>query len=153
DPTVVQVLNEQFIPLRIDANRDSPLTDLLRIQSFPTLVLAASDGKILHQIEGYVEAVRLHEQLQRLLASVGNPEWMLRDYDTAVKASAAADFARAFALLKSIIQDGKERPVQLKAAQLVQDLEQQAAVRLARAKQLHEKGETPEALPLLSELV
>jgi thioredoxin-related protein len=152
DPAVVQVLNEQFIPLKVDANRDAPLTDLLRIQSFPTLVLAASDGKILTSIEGYVEVARLHEQLQRILASVGNPEWMTRDYEAAVKAIAAADYSQAIVLLKGILEDGKDRPVQVKAGQLVQDLEQQAATRLARVKQLQEKGEAAEAMPLLSEL-
>src|SRR5438128_9025492 len=71
DPLVIRLLNEQFIPLKIDANRDAALADILRIQSFPTLVLAASDGKILGSIEGYVEAARLYDQLQRILASVG----------------------------------------------------------------------------------
>src|SRR5947209_5733479 len=33
DPTVVQVLNEQFIPLKIDANRDGPLAEFLHVQA------------------------------------------------------------------------------------------------------------------------
>ncbi len=152
DPSVVHLLNEQFIPLKVDAHREAPLTEFLRIQSFPTLILAASDGKILAAIEGYVVAPRLYDQLQRILASVGNPEWMTRDYDAAVKAISAADYARAIALVKGILEDGKERPVQVKAAQLLQELEQQAATRLARARQLQDQGETAEVLTHLSEL-
>src|SRR5439155_23341439 len=74
DPAVVQVLNEQFIPLKVDANRDGPLAEFLHVQAFPTLVFAACDGKILNSIEGYLEAPRFYDQLQRILASVGNPE-------------------------------------------------------------------------------
>lgn len=153
DPTVVHVLNEQFIPLKVDAQKEALLAEILHIQSYPTLVLAAPDGKILGTLEGYQEAARLHEQLQRVLASVGNPEWMTRDYEAAVKATAAADFARALALLKGITEDGRERPIQVKAAQVLEDLEQQAGMRLARAKQWQEKGETAEALRLVSDLV
>src|SRR5438067_13820048 len=40
DPQVVDVLNEQFIPLKVEAARDPRLTEALRIQSYPTLVLA-----------------------------------------------------------------------------------------------------------------
>ena len=43
--------------------------------------------------------------------------------------------------------------MQVKAKQLLQDLEQQAAGRLARAKQLADKGETTEAIDTVSELV
>src|SRR5262249_45306929 len=112
DPTVVGVMNERFIPLKIDAEREVKLAQVLRIQSYPTVVLAAPDGKILGTLEGYQDAARFHENLQRALASVSNPEWMLRDYQAATAAIASADYARAVALLKSIGEDGKTRPVQ-----------------------------------------
>src|SRR5439155_2447315 len=147
------VLNEQFIPLKVDAQRDPRLTEALRIQSYPTLVLAAPDGKILGTLEGYMEAGRLHDHLQRVLVALGNPEWMARDYQEAAKAIAASDYARAIALLKSIAQDGQNLPAQIKARQLLQDLEQQAANQLARARQLDEKGQTEEAAALFAELL
>src|SRR5262249_27111323 len=62
------------------------------------------------------------------------------------------DYARAVSLLKSIILDGKDLPVQTKAKQVLGDLEERAAGRLAHAKQLEEKGEFPEAIARLSEL-
>ncbi len=153
DPRVVEVMNDQFIPLKVDAHRDARLTEFLRIQAFPTVVLAGPDGKILGTLEGYMEAGRFHDHLQRVLAGLRNPEWMARDYQEAAKAIAASDYARAIALLKSITQDGKDLPAQIKAKQVLRDLEQQAAGRLARAKQLDEKGQTSEAMALLSELL
>jgi thioredoxin-related protein len=153
DPTVVSVLNDRFIPLRIDASKDAPLAEALRIQSYPTCVIAAPDGKILGTVEGFTEAIRFNELLQRVLASVSNPEWMNRDYQEAVKAIAASDFARAIALLRSVIEDKGNRPVQVKSKQLLDDLEQQAAGLLARAKQHVDKGQSDEAITRITELV
>jgi thioredoxin-related protein len=153
DPTIVTVLNTEFVPLRVDAEREAALAEAMRVSSYPTLVLAAPDGKILGTLEGYVEAPRLHEQLQRVLAVLNNPEWMKRDYQEASKAIGSADYARAVALLKAILEDGGNRPVQIKARQLQADLEQLAAGRLARAKQMDEKGQTSEAINTASELI
>jgi tetratricopeptide (TPR) repeat protein len=153
DPAVVGVLNDRFIPLRIDASKDVPLAEALRIQSFPTCVIAAADGKILATVEGFREAIRFNELLQRVLASLSNPEWMNRDYQEAVKAIAASDFARAIALLRSVIEDKGNRPVQMKSRQLLDDLEQQAAGLLARAKQHLDRGQSDEAITRITELV
>ncbi len=153
DPAVAEVINSKFIPLKVDAHRNAALSDALRIQAFPTVVLAASDGKILATLEGYMEPIRFHEQLQRTLVSVSNPEWMNRDYLEAGKAVAGSDYARAIALLKGVTEDGQNRPMQLKARQLLNELDQQAATRLARAKQYEDKGQTTEAMETLTELV
>jgi thioredoxin-like negative regulator of GroEL len=153
DPTISRALNEQFIPLKVDAQRSPTLTELLRVQSFPTVVLAAPDGKILGTMEGYTETGRFLEHLNRALASVANPEWMAKDYEEATQAVAAGDYTRAVALLKSIGEDGQRRPIQVKARTLLADLEQQAAVRLARAKQLEDKGQTTEAVDTLTNLL
>jgi thioredoxin-related protein len=152
DPRLVEVMNERFIPIKVDGERDARLTEALRVQSYPTLVLAAPDGRILGMLEGYMDAGRLSDHLQRVLAGLGNPEWMARDYQEAARAIASSDYARAIALLKSITVDGKDLPVQVKAKQVLRDLEQQASGRLARAKQLDEKGQTKEAVAQLSEL-
>src|SRR5262249_55162253 len=153
DPSIVGVMNEKFLPLKIDAEREPGLTNALRVQNYPSLILAAPDGKILGTVEGYLDAGRFHEYLQRALAAVSNPEWMVRDYQEAAKAVAASDYARGVALLKNIGADGKERPIQAKAKQLRQEVEQQAAGRLARAKQLDDKGQPAEATEILTDLL
>jgi thioredoxin-like negative regulator of GroEL len=153
EPAVAGLLNERFIPLRIDADREPRLAADLHIESYPTVVLASADRQILDVQVGFLEAARFQEKLQRALAVASSPEWMARDYDAAGRAIAASDYARAIALLRSIIEDGQQRPVQVKARQLLQDLEQQAAGRVARARQLVEKGQTTEAMETLTELV
>jgi thioredoxin-like negative regulator of GroEL len=153
DPTVANVINERFVALKIDAERDAPLASALRIQSYPTVVLASADGKILDMQEGFLEAQRFMEKLNKVLANTTDPDWMLRDYDGAAKAIAAADYAKAVALLKHVIEDNGQKAVQVKSRQLLQDLEQQAEGRLARAKQQVDNGQTTDALETLTELV
>src|SRR4051794_36245420 len=46
DEYVVKAMNEKFIPLKIDADRETNLVQLLNIRMYPTVVLAAPDGKI-----------------------------------------------------------------------------------------------------------
>lgn len=153
DPTIMVLVNEQFVPLRINAQQNPWLTDKLFIRSFPTVILASPEGKILGSIEGYVDVPRFQDHVQRALSGLNNPEWMTRDYQAAAKAIAESDYSRAMALLKGIVEDGKNRPVQVKAQQLLQDLEQQGVNRLARAKQLLDKGQTPQALETVTDLL
>jgi thioredoxin-like negative regulator of GroEL len=152
DETVLRVMKERFIALKVDAEKESGLAQALRIQSYPTIVIAAPDGKIIATQEGYVEAGRFHEQLQRALATITNPDWMLKDYKEAVKAVDRSDYARALTLLRRIVDDGNQRPVQVRAQRLVKDLEQRAADRLARARQLNAKGEASAASDALTDL-
>ena len=67
DARVVKELNERFIPIKIDAEEQAQLATALGIESFPTLLFAAPDGKILGIHEGFVETGRFQKQLQRAL--------------------------------------------------------------------------------------
>jgi len=73
DPTVVKALAEQFIPVKINADKDTTLAQVLGINSYPTLVFAAPNGKIISQQDGYVDAVQFGQQLQRLQSDTGRP--------------------------------------------------------------------------------
>lgn len=67
DARVVKELNERFVPIKIDAEEQEKLATALGIDSFPTLVFAAPDGKILGTHSGFVDAARFGKQLQRAL--------------------------------------------------------------------------------------
>jgi tetratricopeptide (TPR) repeat protein len=153
DPTIIKTLNEKFVPLKIDATQEPQLTKLLNIARYPTVILAGPDGKILGTLEGFQDAARLQGDLQRAVTAVSNPEWMIRDYQIANKSIADRDFARAVALLKAIMEDGKARPVQINAGLLLKQVEQQAAGELAQVKQMIDKGKNNEATALLTKLV
>jgi outer membrane protein assembly factor BamD (BamD/ComL family) len=153
DPAIVRMLNEQFVPLKVDGTKDKVLTEALKVQGYPTLILAGPDGKILQTIEGYVDAARFREHLQGALNIVANPEWLQRNYQDAAKAAAAGDYARAITFLRAMLEDRQNRPIQQQALVLLQDIELQANQRLLRARQMEDRGQYLEALDSLSELM
>jgi thioredoxin-like negative regulator of GroEL len=152
DPAVVALLNERCIPLHIDAARSPDLIEKMNIQNYPTLVYASPEGRILGYQEGFIEAPVFREQIQRAVNTVSTPEWMTRDFEEASKAAAQKEYPRALSLLKSIVEDGKERQVQTKARRLIQEVEQHAAEQLAAAKQKADKGDTAEAMKSAGEV-
>jgi tetratricopeptide (TPR) repeat protein len=75
DPAIAALLNEQYIPIKIDPQRDAALIQKLQITSFPTLLLAAPDGRIITIFEGYIEAEKLMTHLQAGVVSCqGKPK-------------------------------------------------------------------------------
>jgi thioredoxin-related protein len=153
NPTIAKTINDHFIPLRIDGNLEPDLVNKLQIESYPTVILADADGKILGLMEGFHDASRFQEKLLRALAQVAHPEWMQTNLQLAAKAAAASDYAKAITLLKGILEDGKNRPIQQKAKKQLDDIEKQAAGQLAKAKQMNDKGQAQEAIKVLTELV
>jgi thioredoxin-like negative regulator of GroEL len=152
DPAVVNLLNERFIPLKIDGDRSPALAAALRVQKYPTLVIAAPGGAVLNYQEGFLEPAALAELMHNALLAVFTPEWMARDFQAATEAREKGDYARALALLRDVVEDGKDRPVQAKARQLLKELEEQAATRVARARELADGGRRSEAVDALNEV-
>lgn len=147
DPRVAGLINERFIPLKLDGDIEKNLTTFLGINAFPTFVLAGSDGKILHPpLVGYQDAPVFFEHLQRVLANNSEPDWMLRDHQLAVKLIQGKEYARAIGTLRRIVEDGKARPVQTASLKLLQDLEGLGQERLGKAKDLVAKGQLVEAM-------
>jgi uncharacterized protein YyaL (SSP411 family) len=68
DSSVVKLLADRFIPVKVAADREPQLAEALGVQSFPTLVFARPDGKILGVHDGYVDAEKFKGQLQRALS-------------------------------------------------------------------------------------
>jgi thioredoxin-like negative regulator of GroEL len=153
DPAVVSLLNERCIPLKLNAEQHARLVELLRVQNYPTLVFASPEGKILGYQEGFIEAAPLQERLKQLFTTAPNDGSTNRDLQEAVRAVAAGEYARAIALLNTVIENSKDTPVRNQAKQLLQDLEQQAAGRCAEARQLVENGKVTQAVETVTELV
>jgi tetratricopeptide (TPR) repeat protein len=153
DATITTLVASGFVPLKLDATRAPEIAKALKVQMYPTTVLAAPDGKIHAFIEGYIEADRLGEQLKRTANAVATADWAARDFNEASKALASSDYPRAVTLLKGIVKDAGDKPVGAKAKQILDDVEKIAAGKLARAKQLEAQGQTQEAMDVLAEAV
>jgi uncharacterized protein YyaL (SSP411 family) len=153
DPRIASMLASGFVTLRVDANREPALARALKVQVYPTLVLAGADGKIHAFIEGYMEADRLAEHMKRTVANATTPDWAARDYNEASKAIGVADYPRAVSLLKGVVKEAADKPVGVKARQVLEDIEKQAAGRVARAKDLELHGRTAEAMDALTDVM
>ena len=153
DAGIANLIGGGFVPLKLDATRAPELAKALKVQVYPTMVLAAPDGKIHAFIEGYLETDRLAEQLKRTTNMVATADWASRDFNEASKALAASDYPRAVTLLKGIVKEAGEKPVGAKAKQILDDVEKIAAGKLARAKQLEEQGKPQDAMDVLAEAV
>jgi thioredoxin-related protein len=70
DPKVVKLLNEQFIPVKIDANKHPRLTEALNVDSFPTLILATAEGKVVGRHPGFADVGQLTGLLGKAPAAV-----------------------------------------------------------------------------------
>ncbi len=68
DPGVVKLVNEHFVPLKLEASQLPHVTQALQVQRFPTLVFAAPNGTILMRREGFEEASLFLVRLQQVLA-------------------------------------------------------------------------------------
>jgi tetratricopeptide (TPR) repeat protein len=148
DPAIVHQLNSRFVALKIDASRHSTLADFLKIQSFPTLVFATAQGRVLGSHEGYLEAPALKDQLERVLAATGDLEWMQRNFAEAARAREQGDFTKALGLLKPILEEGKDRPIYPRTVQQVKELEHLVKTTPARVQEpkVAQPTKTPEPI-------
>jgi thioredoxin-like negative regulator of GroEL len=154
DPRIVNALNEQFIPLKINGLDDTQLATHLQINLFPTIVLATPEGRIARDpLVGFQEADVLHEQLQRLVTSLAPSDTLKREYENAVKWEAAGEYTRAINALRNILDSERGRDQHKNSRELLQKIEKRAEIQLARAKELQDKGQAAEALETLTEML
>ncbi len=151
DAKVIGVVNERFIPLKLDGEKELSLVQALRITSYPTIVFAAPDKHILGTLEGFQEAGKFLDGLQRALVALTPSDWMNRDLQNATKWTTAGDFARAIPALRNLLEEPKAKPLHPQASKLLADIEKKAAQHVAHARALQEKGQLPEAIEVLTE--
>lgn len=65
DRAVVELLNDKFIPVKVDGERDERLTQSVGVQAFPTLVLVSAEGKIVGRHEGFTDVAKLMTLLRQ----------------------------------------------------------------------------------------
>jgi len=70
DPTVSEVLNEQFVCLKLNAEADinEDLVQLYRIKSYPTFVFVNQNGELIYKESGYRSAEELRSICENILS-------------------------------------------------------------------------------------
>lgn len=67
DPTVVNIVNKNFVPFKLHRDQYGWLAEALNVKGYPTMVLASPTGKIVVVQEGYVDASTFQRQLEQVL--------------------------------------------------------------------------------------
>lgn len=67
DPAVIALLTRKFVAVRIDGNKEQTFVQQLKVQMYPTTIVAAPDGKILSFLGGYVSAEQFQEHARKAL--------------------------------------------------------------------------------------
>ncbi|MGF1582306.1 MAG: thioredoxin family protein [Gemmataceae bacterium] len=65
DPTIVRMLNTQFVPVKLHSRDNRDLVDALGIDAYPTFVFAGPDDAIYEIRKGTLDTRKLYEKLQK----------------------------------------------------------------------------------------
>ncbi len=143
DGAVAALLNQQFVAVKVDGHRNPFLTQNLKVDGFPTAVLASPDGVILDRVEGYLAPAPFADHLRK--AAAASADWPARAYTEATNALAAQDFPRAIEWLRRVTTAPTNHPAKAKAVQTLAQLENRAAETVTQAVHLHQQGREGEA--------
>ena len=100
DPRVATLMNNRFVLLKIDADREPALANHLNIRSYPTLYFADSTGKIINVVNGFKEADEFHEIIQASLSKIPPPDGLQQDYQAAVQQTQQRNYAAALPVFR-----------------------------------------------------
>jgi thioredoxin-related protein len=67
DPAVIAYINENFIPIKVNADREKEAADLFRVRALPDNWFIAEDGKPIGHQPGYITPVQLKGILKMLI--------------------------------------------------------------------------------------
>jgi thioredoxin-related protein len=75
EPEMVKYVNDNFVPVHLDVDRDKKVASILEIKSLPCTVVLSPDADVLGRIEGFAKAPALYKQLAaaRKLQSAVSP--------------------------------------------------------------------------------
>jgi thioredoxin-related protein len=59
DPAVIAALNRDFIPIRVDSDRDKPTASLYRVKGLPDTWFISESGEIIGHRPGYISTDQL----------------------------------------------------------------------------------------------
>lgn len=95
DSAVATSLKNGFVTIKVQASNDPELVKALRINLFPTTVLAGPDGTIHAFINGYVSPEQMQAHLVKTLSAVAGEEKAEKAVVQSVKPQALLDVAKS----------------------------------------------------------
>ena len=74
DPVVITAFNENFIPIKVDADREIETTTMFRVKALPDNWFVAEDGEIIGHRPGYIPPDQLKNILKLIMSESGGKE-------------------------------------------------------------------------------
>lgn len=74
DPKIVKMLNEQFIPVKLDGEKETQLVKSLQVDGYPTLIVATAEGKVVGRHAGYLDPTQMAALLGKAPAAAQAPK-------------------------------------------------------------------------------
>jgi tetratricopeptide (TPR) repeat protein len=152
DPAIARLINQHFLAVKIDAVRDKEYVEQLKTTVVPRTFLTGADLHVYKMLDGYQEPARFREALQEGLTQMVSPEWMTRRHQDATQAVSRGHYPWAVALLRSVLEDNQNRPVQLQARKLLESIEGMAQTALRQAQQQEKAGQVVQAVEAYGEV-
>ena len=63
EPEMVQYINQNFVPVHIDVDKDKKVASILEVKSLPCTVVLSPNADLLGRIEGFEQAPSLYRKL------------------------------------------------------------------------------------------
>jgi thioredoxin-related protein len=68
DPGIISVLNENFVPIKVDFDKESGTANFYRVQGLPDTIFIAEDGQVIGRRPGYIPSAQLKLILNLVLS-------------------------------------------------------------------------------------
>jgi thiol-disulfide isomerase/thioredoxin len=127
DPRIVRLVNTRYVPVKLDGDHDQDLVKNLRVDMFPTVILAHADGSIIRRLSGFQTAEQLLVPLNETVALATGPRPVVRSGAAELLAQAKRDHAARFDLAClercfAILREHPNTPEASEAARMVLSL-------------------------------
>ena len=66
DPTVIAILNRDFIPVKVHSDREQEIALKYNVHALPNMAFIAQDGRSIGSVPGYIPSNRLVEILEEV---------------------------------------------------------------------------------------
>lgn len=147
DPSVIQTLNTQFIPVKL--NVDVVPADAkahYKVSSIPHLLFLRPDGSVAHEFKGFVDGPTFLSQVKTAidavgpLTALGESDRYKRSFDQAMKSLKKKNYRSAYRLLSDIVEGGADGvPEVEKAKAELEGISKLAAEELGQIRALVDK--------------
>ncbi len=68
NPQMAAYINQHFVPIHLDADRDARIAEILRVESLPTTIILSPNADLIGRFSGYSDVKGYHQKLSQAYA-------------------------------------------------------------------------------------